>query len=490
MKKLFKALCKFGVFIFAPLLVIQLGCARDELEMSITTQSDEARQIFLRARDASENLNTDEASELFSQAIEKDADFALAYLYRALEAASTADRRNDLERAMSLISQVSEGEQLLIEANHAYYLENNQEKMAEMFKEMAKKYPQDKRVHYYLGNVYRGYYNEYDKAIAEFKKALVIDKDFAPPYNLLGYAYIAKWEYQKAEKAFDNYIRLLPDQPNPHDSMADLLTKMGRYQEAIKYYQKAVELDPRFTASQRKVGVNLVYMGKYDEGRDAIRKAVDMETKPAGKVVSMGTIARSYIYEDNYQEAGVATDKAVLIATDANLPGRAAYYHLIKSSICIEMEDLDQAEKSLSECKELLDTANIIPYYKTLYTYFALWNEAIIAEKRHDFQTALATVDHLKAKIEAVEDPEAMKDWYYPLAGYIHLGKGDYQEAIEHFSKANQENPRTLYYLAVAESKTGNEEKASELFKKVAYWNEDSFAYSFVRSKAITALKE
>jgi len=490
MKKLFKGLSKVGVLIFALLFVIQLGCAREELEIPITTQSEEARQIFLYARDIFENFSTDEAREHFSQAIEKDADFALAYLYRAFVAASTANRQNDLERAMSLISRVSEGERLLIEANHAYYLENNREKWAELLKKMAKKYPQDKRAHYYLGNVYGVYYNEYDKAIAEIEKAIAIDKEFAPPYNLLGYAYLTKGEYQKAEEAFNNYIRLLPDQPNPYDSMADLLTKMGRYQEAIKHYQKAVELDSRFTTSQRKIGMNLIYMGKYDEGRDAIRKAVDMETTPAGKVVSMGAIARSYIYEDNYQEAVVAADKAIQMAADANLPRRTAYYHLIKGWICIEMEDLDQAEKSLSECKELLDTANIIPYYKTRYTYFALWNEVMIAEKRHDFETALATVDQLKAKIEALKDPEAMKDWYFPLAGYIHLGREAYKEAIEHFSKGDQGNPWTLYYLAVAESKAGNEEKASELFKKVAHWNEDSFSYALVRSKAIAALKE
>ena len=37
---------------------------------------------------------------------------------------------------------------------------------------------------------------------------------------------------------------------------------------------------------------------------------------------------------------------------------------------------------------------------------------------------------------------------------------------------------------------TVNDEKASELFEKTAHWNEDSFAYAFVRSKAIAALKE
>ena len=490
MKKLFTDLGNVFVFFFALLLILQLGCARKELEITITTKSDEALQIFLQARAMSENLHTDEARELFSQAIEKDPDFAMAYLYRSFAAASTADRRNDLERAISLAPQVSEGERLLIEANHAYYLENNRQKWAEHFKEMAKKYPEDKRAHYYLGLVYYSYYNDYDKALAENEKAVAIDKDFAPPYNQLGYIYRTKSDYQKAEEAFNNYIRLLPDQPNPYDSMADLLTKMGRYKEAIKNYKKAVELDPRFTTSQRNIGMNLVFMGKYDDGRNAIRKAVDMETTQAGKVASMGAIVRSHLYEGNYQEALVATDKAIQIAADAKLPRREAYYLTEKSYIQIELEEFEQAKQSQTECKKLLEKAEIIPYYKNLYTYFVLWNEAMIATKGQDFETALATADQLKAKIEAVNDPEAMKDWYFPVMGYIHLGKEAYQEAIDYFSKADQESPWTLYYLAVAEYKTGNDEKASELFEKTAHWNEDSFAYAFVRSKAIAALKE
>jgi len=72
----------------------------------------------------------------------------------------------------------------------------------------------------------------------------------------------------------------------------------------------------------------------------------------------------------------------------------------------------------------------------------------------------------------------------------IYLDKGAYEEAIEHFKQSNQENPYTLYYHGVAQSKAGNDVRAQELFAKAANWNEDSYNFAFVRSKAIAALKK
>jgi tetratricopeptide (TPR) repeat protein len=79
---------------------------------------------------------------------------------------------------------------------------------------------------------------------------------------------------------------------------------------------------------------------------------------------------------------------------------------------------------------------------------------------------------------------------HHELVGRISFEKGDYANAIEHLKQANQENPYTLYLLAMAESKAGDKAKAVELFKKVANWNEDSLDYAFVRSQAMMAVKK
>lgn len=479
-----------GVIIFIMLFIFQVGCTNEESIMPITTGSIEALGIFQEALNAFESFNSEEARKLFTQAIAKDKDFALAYLYRGLASSSANDRRDDLLKAKLVAPNASSGEQMLIEAYHDYYIEDAVEKWANTLHELSIMYPGDKRIHYYMGIAYYGYYNDYDLAVARFEKALNIDMDFAPPHNFLGYTYINQKNYQAAEEAFDNYIRLQPNQANPRDSKADLLTKLGRFEEANMYYQQAVELDSTFIASKRKIGANMIFMGLYDKGRQELEEALDMGTTPAGKIICLGAIARSYIYKGDFPMAIEYADKAIQLATEVGQHDRAVYYCLIKASIYLELDETDKVKVNLTDCSQILNSTDIIERSKSFARYYSEQIRAILAVRSNDFNKAWSILDDIKANIEAGTDSEAMQAWFYSTAGYISLESGDYREAIESLKKADQEDPWVLYYLAKAYSKADNQPKALELFDKVANWNEDGFSYSFVRSKAFAAIRK
>ncbi|MFQ6114354.1 MAG: tetratricopeptide repeat protein, partial [bacterium] len=471
-------------------ILVQLGCrsmANPQKEMTITTKSDEARKIFLDGRQMFENIRFNESRDYFSQAIKEDPDFAFAHLYYAFTAPSAMVFQKHLQKAVALKSEVSEGERLMIEAVQAG-TKNNPLKAMELWQQLVQKFPKDKRVHYFLGANYYGR-DEDDKAIAEFSKVIKIDKDFAPVYNLLGYTYREKEDYEKSEEAFKNYIDLLPDEANPHDSLADLYTKMGKHEDAIKHYKKAIALNPKFAFSQRKIGTNMMFMGKYDEARDAFRKAMEMEVTPAGKITSKGMIGFSYLYQDNHQEALANADEAIKMAAKADLPEIAAGIHSGKCRVYIETGNLDAAEKSVAECRKVVEGSELMASIKENFAKQALFDETLIAAKQKDFKIAMAKADEHKAKIEAGKDPKEMEN-HHELLGYVYFEKGDYAKSIEHLKQADQENPFALYYLAVAESKAGDKVKAAELFKQVANWNENSLNYALVRSKAIMEVKQ
>jgi tetratricopeptide (TPR) repeat protein len=393
------------------------------------------------------------------------------------------DFQKHLQHAVTLAPKVSEGERLMIEATKAQ-ADNNPVKAVQLWEQLAQKFPNDKRAHYFLGVAYLGR-DEDDKAIAEFDKAIKIDKGFAPTYNLLGYTYYQKGDYGKAEEAFKNYIRLVPGEANPYDSLADLYTKMGRHDEAITNYKKAVELNPKFAFSQRKIGDNLVFMDKYEEAREAYRKAATMETTPAGKLTDMAAVAGSYIYEGNHQQALAEGEKILQTATQEGLTEWQAGTHSANCDIYTEMGDFAKAEQSVTELRKVVTSSNLSPAVKEKFAKEALFDEALIAAKRKDFTKAMAKADEYKAKIDVAKDPKAIEN-HHALLGRIYFEKGEYARVKEHLGQANQENPYTLYLLAVAESKVGDKTKAAELFKKVANWNEDSLNYAFVRSKART----
>ena len=484
MRKFLSVLRTAGALAFA--LLIGLSAIAGAQEVPITTKSDEARKIFLDGLRMSDNFRNVEARELFAKAIEKDPDFALAHLYRSFTSTSAMDFQEHLKHAVALGSKASEGERVMIEAVQAS-AENNPVKQVQLWEQLVQKFPRDKHAQLYLAFAYSGR-DEDDKAIAGFEKAIEIDKDFAPAYNALGYAYREKGNYVKAEEAFTSYIRLLPNEANPYDSLADLYTKMGRHEDAIVNYKKAVELNPKFVISQANIGTNLVLLGKYEEGREAYRKAMTMEATPSAKLTDMDKIARSYVYESKHQLALAEGEKLLQMATTESLPEWQAGSLSTNCSIYTETGDLAKAEQSLAKCKKVVMGSELSAATKEKFAKTALSHDARIAAKRNDFAKAMTMAEEYKAKIDAGKDPKEMEN-YHALLGRIHSEKGDYAKAIEHLKQANQENPYTLYLLAVAESKAGDDARAAELYKKVANWNEDSLGYAFVRSKAMTAMK-
>jgi len=485
MKKLFSVVSLFALVSFALLLVLQTGCkpAKSD-EVPITTKSKDARKLFIEGRQLMENAHTEKANDLFVQAVEKDPDFALAYLFKAGTAAETKDFQESLAKAVSLAPSVSAGEQKIIAAFQTYNAENNAVKANEIYQELAGLFPKDPRIQSYLGMSY-GNMNEYDKQIAAYKKAIALDKNFAPGYLLLGYVYRWRNQYDKAKENFQEYLRLNPKEANAHDNLGDLYQKMGRFEDALKHYGEAVQMDPTLVFSQFKIGSTLVFMGKYEDGRQAMQKAVDTELRPANKVYDQEGIARGYIYAGDYANALQATDEAIQMAGELGLPGSVAFDHLVKCAIYLELKDYDKADASIGDCLNFLETSGLMSSIKQNMKAEATFWQAAVAAGRQDFNTALAKAEEYKTQIAAVQNPAIQK---YPgwLFGYIALAQGDANKAIEYFSQGEMDFSYMMYYFADAKEKAGDAAGAAELYKKVANWNMDDVFYAFVRQKALS----
>jgi tetratricopeptide (TPR) repeat protein len=484
---------------FLLFIVLITGCANSSTtEVPITTASDEARATYIEARQLAENLNLDEARATYEKAIEQDPGFALAYWGRAILAISNKDFRDYLNQAVALAHNVSHGERLLIEGNQAL-ADDKPETALKLRKQLVRNFPNDKRVHNALGGVYFGL-DEVESAIAAYEKAAELDADYPPPYNVLGYLYLAEHQFDKAENAFKNYLRLIPDEANVYDSMADLYTRMGRYQEAINNYSMALERNSTFGFSQRKIGLNQIYQERYEKGRASISQAIAIEQTPFGRVVDLEMIAFSYLYENNPDETFRAMGEALDMAKAENLTVRVA---LIHSGLCrlhlLTTGDLDQAEAELWAYTKIMEAGGITEGARDFYAELALTQEALIAAKRNDFDMAFAKADELKASIAAGENPTETEG-HHQLMGQIYLDKGEYSKALEHFDQGNEDNPYTYYLMAQAQAGAGNLERAKELYQRTVDWNEvisaaggihhRALGYALARTKSLAALQE
>lgn len=466
--------------------LLSLGCGNQPEgldDVFISTNSDQARRVFEGGLNAFEKIRFVEARELFDKAIVIDPEFAMAHLYRALSSSTFQEFNEHMQKAAELETSVTPGERQMIRATYASGIENNPGKAIRILQQLARDFPRDKRVRMAMANVHYGQ-RAYDKAIVEIRRAITIDPDYAEAYNLLGYSYTGAQQFEKAEEAFKNYIRALPGEANPHDSIADLYTRMGRHEDAIRHYQKAADMNPNFALSVRKVGTNLVYQGKFDEARNAFRTAMTREPDATGKLADQAMIANSYVYEGRLDDAIGAAEELVQMASDAGIPEWEARGHSARCDIYTAMEEFDLAQASVQDCRKVVMSSNLIPAAKEDFARGALFDEALIACKRGEMELAWQKADALLEKIESGHNPRQMEN-HHALLGHLYLAERDIDKSVANFELANQEDPYTLFHFARAQNASGNPDKATKLYQKIADWNQNSLNYALVRNQAM-----
>ncbi len=219
----------------------------------VTTASMDAYNHFLRGRNEFERFYFDDARQSLVKALEFDSTFAIAHLYLALVFDNLGDLKSKIkayEKAKSLSEKSTEKDKLYIEQLYAGNIEGNQEKRLKILKQMVKKYPKEKEVHYSLANLYQDE-NFFKEAIEEYNKVLELDPSYGSAMNDLGYIYADLEQFEKAIECFRKYATISPDDANPFDSMAEMYFRMGMLDEAVAKYKEALAVKPDFGSDWR-----------------------------------------------------------------------------------------------------------------------------------------------------------------------------------------------------------------------------------------------
>jgi TolB-like protein/Flp pilus assembly protein TadD len=113
---------------------------------------------------------------------------------------------------------------------------------------------------------------------AAIDKALELDNTLADAYVVLGsYRCFAEWDWENAEKEFQQALRLNPNLADSHSVYSILLCFMGRTEEALSHIELALELDPLSPLLHIHYGGVLRRSHRrYDDAIAAYRTALDM----------------------------------------------------------------------------------------------------------------------------------------------------------------------------------------------------------------------
>ncbi len=475
-----------GLALAAMFANVQSGVAQDRgaaglAKVPVTTGSDEARQEYLKGRTLGENLRAHDSREVLQRAAAKDPNFALAHYSLALNSPTAKEFFDHLKQAVKLAGKASEGERLMILGLEAG-ANANPDKQRDYYERLVAAYPGDERAHFLLGGNYFGQ-QDYPRTLKAYQSSVEIAPDFAPAYNLLGYAYRQVERFDDAEKAFKKYIQLIPNDPNPYDSYAELLMKMGRFDESIGMYRKALATDPQFSPSYIGIASNLMYQGKHEAARAEAWKLHQAARNDADRRNAFFTTAVTYADEGKFDEALAELKKEQAVAEKINDPANMAADAVAMGDVLLEAGKPEESRKLYEKALDLQASSDLSPEVKENAKLVHHFNLGRVAVHTKDLPGARQHADAFMQGATAKKNGGQIRQ-AHELAGTIALKEKQFEKALTHFAKANQQNPYVLYRMAKAYKYSGNEAKAKELFQQAAHYNTlPTLNHAFVRAK-------
>ena len=254
------------------------------------TENAEAYQLYLTGRYHLNRLTDDgffKGRDYFQQAIDKDANYALAY-------AGLADAYNDL------------GDFNVLPA--------------------AESFP---------------------KAAAAAEKALELDDNLVEAHTALGNVkFLYEWDWLNAEIEYKRAIEINPGHPYAHESYAYYLSAMGRSGEALNEIRRARELDPLSLSKISGEGEILRFARLFDQAIEQDGKAIEMDPNSG---FAHWTLGNAFLNKGMYQEAIAEYQRAIpLSGNSPDEPASLAYAYALsgkKQEALRIIDDLNERSK-------------------------------------------------------------------------------------------------------------------------------------------------
>jgi tetratricopeptide (TPR) repeat protein len=117
----------------------------------------------------------------------------------------------------------------------------------------------------------------YEEALAAFEQAIRLDPNDASTYHGKGIALGGLKRYEEALAAFEQAIRLDPNNPTYHANKGIALFKLERYEEALIAYEEAIRLDPNNPDYHANKGDALLSLDPYEEALTAYEQAIRLD---------------------------------------------------------------------------------------------------------------------------------------------------------------------------------------------------------------------
>ena len=425
----------------------------------LTTTSLEAYKYYFTGREAAFKMYNQEAIDNLEKAIALDSTFVEAYEKLARQYYTIKEDEKALkiiEKVKLLSSKLTEEKLITILALEAY-IKHDWDLATNYYKRLLRINPENIGAHLTLGTIYYQKKMMYDVGISEFKKVLKLDPlgitHFSSwTYNILGWAYLRKGDYEKARKAFKKYVALLPNQAYPLDCLGNFHLIVGDYDLAITNLQQSLETNPDYHLSYKLLGETYLGKGMYSQALASYERYLDLVIEDAQKAEAHYYLGKLYYLKGDYENSISECQYALELNPDL------IEVHWIFGLTLIRKKIFDNAESEVSTIKGLIEKTNVEELKKY---YYHLKGELSLSKGLHK-----QAIDYFNkaANIESLD-----RQFFINASGEAYFKVGELDKAakkLESVIRINPNHAQSHYLLGLVYQKRGEQEKAKEHFEK------------------------
>ena len=136
--------------------------------------------------------------------------------------------------------------------------------------------PENPDAHNNLGQRYQQN-GEFEKAVAEFKKALELNPNFPSALNNLGVCYGQLRRYREAEASFRSALALNPRDVYAMNNLAIMFMEIGQFDRAVDFGEQAVTVEPNYSNGHLTLGSIYATLGRLDDAEREFNKTLEID---------------------------------------------------------------------------------------------------------------------------------------------------------------------------------------------------------------------
>ena len=340
------------------MLDLALGPAERRAMVTHGTEVAGAYDLYLQGRGYLQNYdkpeNVESALEVFNRALKLDPQYALAYaglgeaFWRKYENSKqtqwVGSAREACNRTVAIDPKVAEAHICLGTLSNGT---GQYEKAAAEFQRALEDEPTTDEAYRGLASAYENL-GKLEEAEKIYQRAISLRSQYWAGYNALGVFYFRRARYSEAAEMFKQVIQLVPDSIRGYSNLGGVYILQGRYGEAIPVFERAVAIHPTAEAYSN-LGTSYFYLRRFAESVRSYTEALKLNDQV---YVVWGNLGDAYYWSSGKKhEAEEAYQKAISLALqnlrvnprDATALGNLAYYHAMRQDRESALGNLNRA---------------------------------------------------------------------------------------------------------------------------------------------------